>query len=193
MAASLITAMVSPNNNLLSLKNVVDNIVVDCKYATTDNFTGQKLYKKPLAYLHKDILPDFVAACRDFESLGLGIKIWDAYRPLAVTQKMWDITPNDKKKFVADPNVGSVHNKGCAVDITLYDLATGKELYMPTSFDDFTEKAYPNCQDLPEEAIKNRELLIKLMTKHNFEVDSNEWWHFNWYKYRDCPLLDILI
>ena len=109
------------NGNLASLSQVSDNITLDCKYATHDNFTGQKLYKNSNLYLHKDVLSDFIAAAKELKSLGYGIKVWDAYRPLAVTQKMWDITPDDKKNFVANPSIGSIHNKGCAVDITLYD------------------------------------------------------------------------
>lgn len=176
------------NNSLVLLSNQAPNLQLEIKYATTDNFTGQKLYKKPLAYLHKDVLPDFIAACKDFERLGFGVKVWDAYRPLSVTQTMWDVTPDNKKQYVADPAKGSMHNRGCAIDMTLYDLATNQELVMPTEFDDFTEKAHAKANILDARVAKNRDLLIEVMTKHNFEVHPNEWWHFNRHRFDNYTL-----
>lgn len=178
------------NSQLVLLNNQAPNLQFDIKYATTNNFIGKKLYEKPLAYLHKNVVPDFIAACKEFEKLGFGVKIWDAYRPLSVTQVMWDITPENKKQYVANPTVGSVHNRGCAIDMTLYDLATSQELVMPTGFDDFTEKAHANANDIDSKAAQNRNLLIKVMKKHDFEVHPKEWWHFNWHKSQEYPVLN---
>lgn len=178
------------NNSLVLLGNQAPNLLLDIKYSNTENFTGQQLYKKPLAYLHGDVVPDFIAACEEFEGLGFGVKVWDAYRPFSVTQKMWDITPDNKKQYVADPAKGSMHNRGCAIDMTLYNLATDQELQMPTSFDDFTEKAHANADIADEEAAKNRDLLIKVMKRHNFEVHPNEWWHFNWTQAKKYPIFN---
>jgi len=176
--------------NLIQVTNQAKNLLLDIKYATTDNFTGRRLYKKPLAYLHKDVLPDFVAACEEFERLGFGVKVWDAYRPFSVTQKMWDITPESKKQYVADPAKGSVHNRGCAIDMTLYDIKTGKDLKMPTSFDDFSKRAHANADITDKNAAKNRDLLIKVMQNNHFIVEPNEWWHFNWQTYQEYSVLN---
>ena len=120
---------------------------------------------------------------------GLGLKIFDAYRPFHVTQKMWELIKDER--YVADPSKGSGHNRGLSVDLTLVDLKTGKELNMGTGFDHFTDTAHHNFTALPAEVLKNRKLLKELMEKQGFRALSTEWWHYSWPNDRNYPLLDI--
>lgn len=113
--------------------------------------------------------------------------IFDGYRPWSVTKLFWDITPDEDKKFVADPKNGSRHNRGCAIDLSLYDLSTGDEIEMPGEYDEMSERSYPNYKGGTEEQRKMRDLLISKMEAHGFSVYKYEWWHFdykNWENYR---------
>lgn len=150
-------------------------IILDIKYATADNFVGKALYTLPKAYLRKSIALKLDRVQQALEKSGLGLKIWDAYRPLPVQQLMWNNFPDER--YVADPIKGSAHNRGAAVDLTLVD-AQGNELAMPTAFDDFTEKAHIAYEDLQQEVVANRELLIANMVKEGFVPLATEWWHF---------------
>ncbi|OQA14816.1 MAG: D-alanyl-D-alanine dipeptidase [bacterium ADurb.Bin363] len=125
---------------------------------------------------------------KKLKKIGLGLKIWDAYRPLSVQYKFWELVPD--LRYVADPKVGSNHNRGAAVDVTLVD-SKGKELPMPTEFDDFTEKAGRNYNKLPKEVIKNRKLLEDYMVSEGFLPLPTEWWHFDYKNIKDYPVLDI--
>ena len=100
--------------------------------------------------------------------------IFDGYRPWAITKLFWEVTPPDKRKFVADPAKGSKHNRGCAVDLSIFDLKTGAPLPMPSSYDEFTERASPNYDGGTAEETGNRELLRKLMEEEGFTVNPNE-------------------
>jgi D-alanyl-D-alanine dipeptidase len=123
--------------------------------------------------------------------MGYGLKIFDGYRPLSVQWKMWEVFP--QPGYVADPRKGSRHNRGAAVDVTLIRLSDGAELPMPTSYDDFTERAHRNFKDLPEEVIRNRELLEAMLTKHGFVGLHTEWWHFDDKDWRTYPIMDVQI
>lgn len=184
---------VTPNrpDDLVDLEKAIPGIVLDIRYATTNNFTGQKLYPSAQCHLRRAAAEKLVAAQKEFATLGYGLKIFDGYRPLSVQRKMWEVFP--QPGYVADPKRGSRHNRGAAVDVTLIRLADGAELPMPTSYDDFTERAHRNFKDLPEEAIRNRDLLEQVLTKHGFVGLPTEWWHFDDKDWRNYPLLDIAV
>ena len=119
--------------------------------------------------------------------MGYRLLIFDGYRPWRVTRLFWDITPKESKKFVADPKKGSRHNRGCAVDLSLYDMKTGNEMQMPSAYDEQTERSYPNYKGGTEEQRNMRDLLRTKMEAHGFTVYDYEWWHFdynNWRSYR---------
>ena len=117
--------------------------------------------------------------------------IFDGYRPWAVTKLFWEVTPDDKRKFVANPKTGSRHNRGCAMDLSIYDLKTGKLVPMPSDFDEFTERASPNYKGGTAEETRNRELLRKLMGAAGFTVNANEWWHFDYKDWQSYAIYDI--
>ena len=163
-------------------------IVWDLKYATEDNFTGQVLYKSSRCFLEEEVAKCLYKAAECAHEKGCKLKIWDAYRPLSVQWALWNHTPDER--FVAHPEKGGKHPRGTAVDLTLVD-SQGRELTMPTPFDDFTEKAFRSCCDLSEEAIDNRQLLEDVM--EGFIGLPNEWWHFDYHKWEEFKPQDIAI
>ncbi len=126
---------------------------------------------------------------KELDTLKLKLLIFDAYRPKSAQYKLWEIVPDDK--YVADPNKGSVHNRGAAVDLTIVKADSGIELEMPTPFDDFTVKAHRDCMDLPPQAIQNRKLLEDVMERHGFKGYKYEWWHFDDVDSSKYDLIDI--
>ncbi len=186
-----LTKLVEKNadQDLVEIKQYVPDVVLDLKYATKDNFLKKKLYKKGYAFVRLPVAKALAQVQAELAVYGVGIKVFDAYRPYSVTRKMFEIRPDTV--FLAVPWRGSQHNRGCAVDVTLVDLMSKKEIPMPTPYDDFTEKAHANYTNLPEEQIKDRELLKEVMHKAGFKVYESEWWHFT---YKDCQqygLVDI--
>jgi D-alanyl-D-alanine dipeptidase len=177
--------------DLVDVQKAVPGIVLDIRYATTNNFTGQKLYPFAGCYLRRAAAEKLAVAQAELKPLGYGLKIYDGYRPLSVQRKMWEVFP--QPGYVADPKKGSRHNRGAAVDVTLIRLSDGTELPMPTPYDDFTERAHRSYMDLPAEVIQNRELLERVLTKHGFVGLPTEWWHFDDREWRNYPLLDITV
>ena len=156
----------------------IRGIYLDIRYATTNNFTGKVIYLSPRAFAR---MPVFDALQKVQDSLShfmIGLKIYDAYRPYAASLKFFEVYPDTN--FVANPRNGSRHNRGCAVDLTLVELSTGKELPMPTEYDNFTEKAHPNYKDLPDTVLTNRKLLFGIMEHFGFSYYPTEWWHFDY-------------
>lgn len=153
------------------------SIVVDLKYATADNFTHQKVYPTNVCVLRLATAQKLAKANTQLQTMGCRIKVWDAYRPVSVQKIFWSIEPDTR--FVANPSAGgSVHNRGCAVDVTLVDL-NGNEPEMPSGFDDFTEKAYRSNTHMTAQAKTDVDLLTKAMTENGFLTISAEWWHFS--------------
>ena len=175
-------------DDLVDLEKFIPGIVLDIRYATTNNFTGQKLYPVARCCLRREPAENLKAVQEELHGMGLALKVFDGYRPLSVQRKMWAVYPHPG--FVADPAKGSRHNRGAAVDLTLIKL-DGTELPMPTPFDDFTPKAHRNYTDLPPEVIHNRELLERVMTEHHFRGLDTEWWHFDFRGWRQYGLLDV--
>ncbi len=175
-------------DDLVNVEKEIPGIVLDIRYATTNNFTGQQVYPVAKCYLRRTTAQKLAAVQKDLRKQNLALKIYDGYRPLAVQKKFWEIMPDDR--YVANPAKGSRHNRGAAVDLTLID-AHGRELAMPTSYDDFTEQAHRNFMQLPEEQIRNRALLESVMQRHGFEGISTEWWHFDDVDWKNFPITDL--
>lgn len=173
---------------LIEIVKVIPDIVLDIRYATTDNFTGKTVYPVARCFLVKDAAQALAGVQADLKKLGYGLKVFDGYRPLSVQKIFWSIVPDPR--FVADPAVGSRHNRGYAVDLALVDAA-GKDALMPTPFDDFTERAARAFMDLPKEALAHRALLEAVMTCHGFIPYPSEWWHFDFRGFEGKPNLDI--
>lgn len=174
---------------LVDLATFIPGIKLDIRYATANNFLGEPVYTSAKAYLRQPVAQALKNVQTELNKQGIGLKIFDAYRPYRATvyffEKLRDTV------YLAVPWQGSRHNRGCTVDLTLVDLKTGQELQMPTPYDDFTKKAHVNYMNLPAPAIKNRELLKKAMNKQGFLVYAEEWWHFDFYNYKKFDLLDI--
>jgi D-alanyl-D-alanine dipeptidase len=131
-----------------------------------------------------------VRAHRKLKKNGYGLLVFDGYRPWSVTKIFWEVTPPEKRDFVANPAVGSRHNRGCAVDLTLYDLKTGREVEMPSEYDEMTERAHPGYMGGTAEQRFRRDLLRQAMEGEGFAVYPNEWWHFDYKDWRRYPLLN---
>jgi D-alanyl-D-alanine dipeptidase len=174
--------------DLVDVKEVNPRIIVDIKYATEDNFTKKKLYDSNTCFLRKSTAVKLAAVQKELERMNLGLKVWDCYRPLAVQRFLWAILPDER--YVANPGTGSRHNRASAVDLTLVD-SQGKELQMPTGFDDFSPRADHHYQDLPDQVIRNRELLKGLMEKAGFIPLPEEWWHYDDEKWMQFDLMDV--
>ncbi len=166
------------------------SIKLDIRYATTRNFMQTPFYQEPKAFLLKEVANMLVKAHKELNNYSLGIVIYDAYRPWYITKMFWDATPDSLKEFVADPREGSVHNRGCAVDIGLYNIETNKIIKMISGYDEFTKKAYPLYEGGTKKERETRDLLINTMKKYDFEVYEYEWWHFN-YKYCNSKIMNL--
>ncbi len=163
-------------NGLVEVRSVDPTILVELAYATDQNFTGQVLYNVEICLLRRNTAEKLAAANAEFSRDGYSLKVWDAYRPREVQVIMWEHKPDGV--YVADPDVGSNHNRGAAVDVTLVDIY-GNELEMPTGFDVFGEQASRNNPGMSEEARNNLDYLTEVMVKHGFSPIQAEWWHFN--------------
>ena len=160
----------------VAVEDYIPDIQIDLKYATTDNFTGQVIYEFETVYLRYGTVKKLLAVQEDLKQLDLGLMIWDGFRPVRAQYKLWEVCPD--ARYVANPNTGfSAHNRGNTIDLTLVD-SQGKQLLMPTGFDDFSKKADRDYSDCPLEAADNALLLEALMEKHGFTGYKNEWWHF---------------
>lgn len=173
---------------LVDVQKLVPDVVLDIRYATTNNFTGKQLYPVAKCYLRRQAAESLKAVAEELHGMGYGLKVYDGYRPLSVQKKMWEIYPHEG--YVANPAKGSRHNRGAAVDLTLIKL-DGSPVAMPTEYDDFTRKAHRRYMDLPEEVLKNRELLETVMKKHGFRGLPTEWWHFDFRDSEKYEILDI--
>lgn len=179
----------SPENELVNLAIAAPRLVLEIGYATEKNFTGKKIYTLPRAYARKPVAAALLKAQAEFEKLGYGIKIYDAYRPYKATVKFYE--EYHDTTYVASPYRGSRHNRGCALDMTLVDLKTGKELAMPTPWDSFDEQAWPTATVSDPVVRKNRDLLIAVMTRNGFTVYEHEWWHFDFNGWKSFSVMDI--
>ena len=168
------------HKKLVDLKKLDDEFQLDIRYASTNNFMRSKFYMNERAFFNMSAADRLIEAKNDLKELGYGIIIYDAYRPWFVTKMFWEGTPENLKHFVANPENGSSHNKGCAIDIGLYDIETGESIVMISGYDEFTERAYPNYMGGSKKQRDIRDMLIQVMERNDFTVYEYEWWHFNY-------------
>ena len=152
---------------------------------------GVPFYEQPRAFLQHPAAEALVAAHQDLTEHGLGIVVYDGYRPWQVTKMFYDATPDSLKLFVADPAQGSRHNRGCAADLGLFDLATGEIVEMVSGYDEFTARAFPDYPGGTALARYHRELLRDAMEAHRFSVYEAEWWHFDYKDWREYPIMNV--
>lgn len=185
------TVKLNENNQLVNLRKNVPTIILDLKYNSSNNFTKRKLYKSAyITYLRKDPAAALLVMQQQLKNMGLGLKIFDAYRPYSVTKLMWDIIHDER--YVANPAFGSGHNRGVSVDLTLVNIKTQKELNMGTAFDNFTDSAHHTfTKNLPADIIANRTLLKTTMEKFGFKSLETEWWHYSWISDEKYDVMDI--
>ncbi len=179
----------NPQKELIDLEKFVPGLVLDIRYATTNNFTKEKIYNLAKAYARKPVAESLKKIQAELNKQGLGIKIFDGYRPYSATIRFYEVYPDTN--FVASPYRGSRHNRGCALDLTVIDLKTGKELKMPTGYDTFVKEARPTYPITDKEVKKNRTLLITVMEKHGFRVNASEWWHFDFKGWKNFEVMNI--
>ena len=157
----------NPENELVDLEKYIPTIVLDIRYATTNNFTNEKVYSMAKAYARKPVAEALKKAQAEFAKLGVGVKMYDAYRPYSATVKFYELYRDTN--YVASPYRGSRHNRGCALDMTIVYLKTGKELKMPTEFDSFRKEAWPTTPVKDPEIKRNRDLIIRVMEKNGLK------------------------
>ncbi len=166
-------------------------IHLDIRYATANDFLGTPVYSQARAFLQRPAADALLRVQQKLKPLGYGLLIHDAYRPWYVTKIFWDATPPEGKIFVADPAQGSRHNRGCAVDLTLYDLATGKPIEMPGTYDEMSPRSFPNYPGGTSLQRWHRDLLRRAMGSEGFAVYEAEWWHFDYKDWREYPILNV--
>ena len=174
-------------DDLVEVVRLDPTLQLDVRYATDNNFLRAAIYPEARVFLQRPAAEAVVRANAALRAHGYGLRLFDGYRPWYVTLLFWDATPAEQRAYVADPTKGSRHNRGCAVDLTLYDLRTGLEVPMPSGYDDFTERAHPDYAGGTPEQRAARDLLRRVMEAEGFTVYENEWWHFDhrdWASYR---------
>lgn len=172
--------------NLIEITEKNFDVILDLRYASTNNVCGHKLYAHAFCYIHKAAIEPLKIAIKSAKNLGLKLKIFDGFRPMEVQKYMFNKFPGD---FVSNPEDGVVpHCRGVGIDLTLTDLQ-GNELDMGSDFDEFTDIAYHNCDKISAEAQKNRLLLLGLMSAAGFDFYSKEWWHYQLFKPREYPIV----
>jgi len=179
----------NPNKELVEIKDFVPGVVLDLRYATMNNFTGEQIYPIAKAFVRLPVAKSLRIVQEALNKRGLGLKIYDAYRPYSATIKFYEVFHDTA--YEASPWLGSRHNRGSAVDVSLVDLYTGEELQMPTGFDNFSKKAHSGYMDLPKNVLKNREILIATMQQHGFKGYPSEWWHYDFMGWAGFEIMDL--
>ena len=178
---------------LVEISQLDSTIRLDIRYASANNFLGRPVYAEGRAFLQRPAAEALARAQGALQASGYGLVLFDGYRPWSVTRVFWDsATPAQRKVgFVADPRKGSRHNRGCAVDVSLFDLKTGLEVEMPSAYDEFTERAFPNYAGGTAESRAARDLLRAVMESEGFTVYPAEWWHFDYRDWKQYRILDL--
>ena len=174
-------------SDLVEVAKLDPTILLDVRYATRNNFLHWPAYSEARVFLQRPAAEAVVRAHQALQPQGYGLLLFDGYRPWYVTKVFWDAVPPAQRDFVADPAEGSKHNRGCAIDLTLYDLATGREVQMPSGYDEFSERAHPDYAGGTTAQRAARDLLRRTMEAQGFTVTDNEWWHYDcrdWRQYR---------
>jgi zinc D-Ala-D-Ala dipeptidase len=177
--------------DLVELTKLDPSIKLDIRYATKNNFLGKRVYKQARAFLQRPAAEALVRVNQALRKEGYGLVIFDGYRPWSVTKVFWDSTPEDKKIFVADPSQGSRHNRGCAVDLSMFEIKTGQLVKMPGEYDEMTERSHINYACASPEAKKLRDMLRAAMEAEGFAVYEPEWWHYDYKDWKEYPILNL--
>ena len=179
-----------PEKQMISLATI-PGIILDLRYATDNNFLHKKLYpdNTKTTFLRRPAYQALDSVAMDLGRQGLALVIFDAYRPYSVTEMMWKSVKDER--YAANPAKGSGHNRGISVDLTLADAKTHQLLLMPTGFDNFSDTAYQNFNELDAKRIANRDLLRHTMEKYGFIPLFSEWWHYSWPETGDFEVLDL--
>ena len=177
--------------DLVELVTLDRTIRLDIRYATADNLVGRPVYPEARAFLQRPAAEALVRVSATLRKQGYGLLVFDGYRPWSVTKIFWDVTPPEKREFVADPAKGSKHNRGCAVDLSLYLLGTDREVPMPSAYDEMSPRAYPSYDGGTAAQRDARDLLRRAMEAEGFSVEPNEWWHFNYRDWARYPIINL--
>jgi len=178
-------------SDLVEIASLDPTLRLDIRYASSNNFLGRPVYAEARAFLQRPAAEALARVNQKLRTQGYGLLVFDGYRPWSVTKIFWDSTPADKKQFVADPKAGSKHNRGCAVDLTLYDLSTGAEVAMPSDYDEMSERAYADYSGGDPARRRARDLLRSTMESEGFTVYEFEWWHFDYKDWKNYRILNI--
>ena len=176
------------NKNFVEVTKINPNIVLDIRYATKNNFLKEIVYPEARCFLRYKAAVKLDSIQKELKTIGLGLKVFDGYRPLSVQKKMWDVFPDDR--YVANPKTGSRHNRGAAVDLTLVD-SLGIALKMPTEYDSFSEKAHHSFISNDKTIMRNRWILKTIMEKYGFKALRTEWWHYDLISWQDYEIMNI--
>jgi len=176
---------------LVQLAALDPAIHLDIRYASVNNFLSTPVYTQSRAFMQRPAADALLRVLHKLQPLGYGLLIHDAYRPWFVTKIFWDATPPEGKIFVADPQKGSKHNRGCAVDLTLYDLATGQPVEMPGLYDEMSPRSFPNFPGGTSLQRWHRDLLRRAMESEGFTVNEDEWWHFDYKDWKQYGILNV--
>ena len=177
--------------DLVELQRFDPTIRLDIRYATSRNFAGRAVYGQARAFLQRPAAEALVQVNQELAPLGYRLLVFDGYRPWRVTKVFWDITPPDKKEFVADPRKGSRHNRGCAVDLSLWSLATGQEVPMTGDYDEMSPRSYAAYAGGTPAQRAARDLLRRHMEQHGFAVLPAEWWHFDYRDWKEYAIQNV--
>lgn len=177
--------------DLVELIKIDPTFKLEIRYATSNNFVGRPVYTEARAFLQRPAAEALKRVNQKLRKQGYGLLIFDGYRPWAITKLFWDVTSGDQRNYVADPAKGSKHNRGCAIDLSLFDLKTGKEVEMPSAYDEMTKRAWPTYKGGSAAARRLRDLLRATMEAEGFRVNEYEWWHFDYKDWRKYPILNI--
>jgi len=177
--------------DLVELATLDPGMHLDIRYATSNDFLGTPVYSQARAFLQRPAADALLRVQKKLKPLGYGLLIHDAYRPWYVTKIFWDATPPEGKIFVADPAQGSRHNRGCAVDLTLYDLASRKPIEMPGTYDEMSPRSFPGYPGGTSLQRWHRDLLRRAMESEGFAVNESEWWHFDYQDWKEYPILNV--
>ena len=177
--------------DLVDLASLNTTIHLDIRYATSNDFLGTPVYTQARAFLQRPAAEALVRALLRLKPYGYALLIHDAYRPWYVTKIFWDATPPENKIFIADPAQGSRHNRGCAVDLTLYELKTGQPVEMPGTYDEMSRRSFPDYPGGTSLQRWHRDLLRWVMESEGFTVYEHEWWHFDYKDWHEYPILNV--
>ena len=178
-------------SGLVNLQKIAPEILIDVRYARSDNFLGRPVYNVAAVFLQSEAAVALKNAHSSLKKFNLGLVVFDGYRPWSVTKVFWDSVAPEQRKFFADPEKGSAHNRGMAIDLSMFSLDTGKQVEMPSEFDEMSERSYANYDGGTEIARKNRSILKTAMESSGYKGIPYEWWHFNFGHPEKYPILNL--